>query len=135
MKYLVDTNIWLELLLEQEKARSVRTFLLSTDTTQLSITDFTLYPIGIILLRLKRGQLFQEFISDILDTAMIPTLHLESRELKQLPTAAEEHNLDFDDAYQYVASEKYDLMLVSFDTDFDTTPRKRKTPEELLNTK
>jgi hypothetical protein len=41
-------------------------------------------------------------------------------------------NLDFDDAYQYVAAEKHDLTLVSFDADFDRTDRGRKTPADIL---
>jgi hypothetical protein len=41
------------------------------------------------------------------------------------------HNLDFDDAYQYSAAEKYNLTIVSFDSDFDRTPRGRKTPAEI----
>jgi predicted nucleic acid-binding protein len=45
---------------------------------------------------------------------------------------AERFNLDFDDAYQYTAAEKYDLTLVSFDSDFDHTERGRKTPAEVL---
>ncbi len=40
-------------------------------------------------------------------------------------------NLDFDDAYQYVAAEKYTLTLVSFDADFDRTERGKKTPGEI----
>jgi predicted nucleic acid-binding protein len=45
----------------------------------------------------------------------------------------EELGLDFDDAYQYVAAEKRDLTLVSFDSDFDRTRRGRKTPGEVLD--
>jgi predicted nucleic acid-binding protein len=42
--------------------------------------------------------------------------------------------LDFDDAYQYVAAEKYGLTLVSFDADFDQTKLGRKTPDDVLRT-
>ena len=42
--------------------------------------------------------------------------------------------LDFDDAYQYVAAEKYGLTLVSFDADFDRTKPGRKTTDEVLRT-
>ncbi len=35
--YLVDTNVWLELLLEQEREEEVRQFLQSVDADQLSI--------------------------------------------------------------------------------------------------
>jgi len=40
--------------------------------------------------------------------------------------------LDFDDAYQYTATEKYGLTIVSFDSDFDRTERGRRTPGEML---
>ena len=36
------------------------------------------------------------------------------------------------DAYDYVAAEKHDLVLVSFDSDFDRTELGRKTPGEVL---
>jgi predicted nucleic acid-binding protein len=41
-------------------------------------------------------------------------------------------NLDFDDAYQYVIAEKYNLTIISFDSDFDRTELGRKTPKEVL---
>ena len=40
------------------------------------------------------------------------------------------YGLDFDDAYQYVVAEKYDLVLVSFDSHFDRTERKRVVPAD-----
>jgi predicted nucleic acid-binding protein len=43
----------------------------------------------------------------------------------------EQFNIDFDNAYQYRAAEKYDLTIVSFDSDFDRTTRGRKTPVEI----
>jgi predicted nucleic acid-binding protein len=43
--------------------------------------------------------------------------------------------LDFDDAYQYVAAERFGTVLVSFDSDFDRTKRGRKSPEMLLSAK
>ena len=49
-----------------------------------------------------------------------------------LTAISKKFNLDFDDAYQYVAAEEYNLTLVSFDSDFDRTERGRKTPAEIL---
>jgi predicted nucleic acid-binding protein len=43
--------------------------------------------------------------------------------------------LDFDDAYQYLAAVKYDLTLVSFDSDFDRTERGRRTPADVIGSK
>lgn len=59
--YLVDTNIWLELLLEQEKEEEVRRFFQSVEARLLSISDFSLYSIGIILTKLKKDDVFIDF--------------------------------------------------------------------------
>jgi predicted nucleic acid-binding protein len=45
---------------------------------------------------------------------------------------AQRFKLDFDDAYQCAVAKKYDLLIVSFDTDFDRTDRRRKTPAEII---
>jgi predicted nucleic acid-binding protein len=37
--FLVDTNIWLELLLDQERASEVRRFLEAYEASQLAITE------------------------------------------------------------------------------------------------
>ena len=58
-------------------------------------------------------------------------LSLKPHELKRLGTVSQEFQLDFDDAYQYTIAEKYDYTLVSFDSDFYNTERRRKTPAEV----
>jgi hypothetical protein len=52
--------------------------------------------------------------------------------MRSVADRAQRFNLDFDDAYQYVAAEKYGLTIVSFDSDFDRTERKKETPAEVL---
>lgn len=42
-----------------------------------------------------------------------------------------QYSLDFDDAYQYVAAERFGLQLVSFDRDFEQTPLRRLHPSEV----
>ena len=46
--------------------------------------------------------------------------------------ATRRFSLDFDDAYQYAAAEKYNLTIVSFYSDFDRTDMGRKTPIEIM---
>lgn len=58
---------------------------------------------------------------------------LELTEYGLLVNIAQRFNLDFDDAYQYAVAEKYNLEIVSFDTDFDRTERRRKTPDEIVH--
>ena len=66
--YLVDTNVWLELLLEQEHANEVRNFFLSTDSRELAISDFALFSIGIILSRFEKNKILDEFLFDLYPT-------------------------------------------------------------------
>jgi len=47
---LVDTNIFLEILLKQEKSEACKSFL-SKNKGAINISDFTLHSIGVILFR------------------------------------------------------------------------------------
>lgn len=129
--YLVDTNIFLETLLDQDKAAEVQSFLRSIDLNIIFMTDFSLYSIGIALFRLKKFALFISFLEDIVVNG-IDILSLDPEDLKTLNQSVQQFSLDFDDAYQYAVAEKHDLQLVSFDRDFDRTARKRKEPAEIL---
>ncbi|MBM3334734.1 type II toxin-antitoxin system VapC family toxin [Candidatus Sumerlaeota bacterium] len=131
--YLVDTNVWLELLLEQEKAGEVLAFLQNTDARDLVITDFSLHSIGVILTRLNKESLFEDFLTDTIEDSGVGKVHLDTAELKQVLVIGRQFRIDFDDSYQYVAAEKYGCALVSFDTDFDRTERGRKTPAGVLS--
>ena len=129
--YLVDTNIFLEGLLEQERCPEVRSFLSTVDFDKLFMTDLSLHSIGIILFRLKKFELFVPFINDMVIDG-IAILSLNPNELKSLNQIIQEFNLDFDDAYQYSVAKKYDLQLISFDKDSDRTEVERKEPNEIV---
>ena len=53
-------------------------------------------------------------------------------DIPNLVRVAQQFKLDFDDAYQYVSADKYNLIIVSFDSDFDHTSRGRKLPTEIM---
>ena len=130
--YLVDTNIFLEALLGQDKKNDVQSFLQRIDLRTIFITDFSFHSIGIILYRLKNFALFSSFTEDIIVDG-VGILSLLPEELKTLELTAVKFNLDFDDAYQYTVAEKYEMQLISFDTDFDRTDCKRMEPIEVLH--
>lgn len=130
--YLIDTNIWLELLLQQDKAGEVSSFFQAADASSLAITDFTLYSIGIILTRLNKYDVFDDFVTDTLEDNSVNRVCLDPSGLKRISSIQKQFNLDFDDAYQYVAATENEMTLVSFDTDFDKTPLGRKTPAEII---
>lgn len=64
--YLVDTNIFLEALLKQERWKEVESFLKTADFEKLFITDLSLHSIGIILFRLDKFNRFVSFINDMM---------------------------------------------------------------------
>ena len=129
--YLLDTNIWLELLLEKEKSREVTHFLQNISSDQLYITDFGLHSIAIIMGRLGSMDSLLVFIHDLFEEGATNLVHLIPEDFNKIIHFMNQYKLDFDDAYQYTAATKYKLQLVSFDTDFDHTEGGRKTPSQI----
>jgi hypothetical protein len=54
----------------------------------------------------------------------------DTNDLKQALSMRSKFNLDFDDAYQYIAASKYHYTIISFDSDFDRTQMGRITPAQ-----
>ena len=129
--YLVDTNVWLERLLDQTKANEVGHFLDRVSSERLFITDFAFHSIGVVMVKLERKEGLSSFVQDTLIDGAVSLIHLEPEDTQHLLRIIEQFGFDFDDAYQYSAAEKYNLTIVSFDSDFDRTPRGRKTPAEI----
>lgn len=130
--YLVDTNVWLERLLGQQQSETVGQFLEQVPSDRLFVTGFTIHSIGIILARLRRPEVLLLFVQEVFVDGAVILIHLGLAGLFRPVEAMEQCNLDFDDAYQYVAAEVHNLTLVSLDGDFDRTPAGRKAPHELL---
>jgi len=130
--YLLDTCILLEYLLDQDKADEVEKLLLRASGIPMCVTEFTLYSIGINMLRQKLADRFLEFVGDVLVTGRLRLLRLGPPDMAAIAESARRFGFDFDDAYQYAAAEKHNLTLVSFDTDFDRTDRGRTTPADVL---
>lgn len=132
MTYLVDTNIFLEILLDQKQRQVAQEFLSTGTLNQLSITDFSLHSIGVILFQRNQQDQYEEFLADMVWSAGVRIKSLNRFQLQKIFHPAKQYNLDFDDAYQYVAVKEHHLELVSFDADFDRTDLKRKLPGDLL---
>ena len=96
--YLIDTNIFLEILLKQEKSKDCKSFL-DKNIGKLSISDFSLHSIGVILFRNNNENIFTKFISDILPKLNLLTLPKTG--YKELVNIKKKNKLDFDDSYQY----------------------------------
>ena len=129
--YLLDSNLFLELLLDQHKADEVEELLRSAPREKLHLSEFSLYSVGIILFHRKLYEVFAQFLDELVVKGGIRLLRLSLQDIEGLIAVAQKFDLDFDDVYQYVVAEKYGLEIISFDGDFDRTERGRKTPAQL----
>jgi predicted nucleic acid-binding protein len=134
LTFLLDSSIWLELLLDQEKAADVRQLLEIHESEALALTEFSLYSIAIVLTRLDRHQVLLDFLTDTVVDSGVRVIRLDVAGLQKAVGIQRQFRLDFDDAYQYTAAEQNGMILVSFDSHFDYTARGRKTPSELIAT-
>jgi hypothetical protein len=58
MKLLLDTNIFLEIILDQEKAADAKALLGSAGEHDLFVSDYSLHSIGLLLFRRKQHDIF-----------------------------------------------------------------------------
>ena len=114
--YLFDTNIFLEIMLSQEKSGDCKKALID-HINFVFISDFSLHSIGVILFRHKKEKVFNNFVTDVLPRIDIVSLTRESYE--KLSELKIEYNLDFDDAYQCKVAEERGLTIITMDKDFE----------------
>ncbi|HUW15350.1 MAG TPA: PIN domain-containing protein [Anaerolineae bacterium] len=130
--YLVDTNVWLERLLSQERSDEVGSFLARAPGHELLITDFYLHSIGVILDRLDRIEALRRFVDDLFVRGGVRLVSVSPESMGALIDEMDRSQLDFDDAYQYVAAAEAGALIVSFDHDFDRTSLGRLEPNQAL---
>lgn len=115
MPFLFDTNIFLEILLNQDKKEKAKE-LLNKHLDQFFISDFSLHSIGVILIKQKKFRILEDFLNDIMPYATI--LSLPKDKYPDLNETAEKYNLDFDDSYQTIVAKEFDLRIITMDHDF-----------------
>ena len=116
MSFLVDTNVFLEILLDQPRRAKCEEFL-QQNTGALAIADFSLHSIGVITLRRHQARLFADFLNDSLPN--LELLHLDRIGYPAVARAAQVFNLDFDDAYQFTVAKAHGLAIATQDRHFD----------------
>ena len=115
MPYLLDTNIFLEIFLNQEKKEKAKDFI-GTNFNQLFASDFSIHSVGIILIKQKKFKIFEEFLDEI--TSYITILSLPQEKYSDLNKISKKYNLDFDDSYQTILAKEFDLTIFTMDDDF-----------------
>ena len=115
MIYLLDTNIFLEILLGQQKAAECKRIFIE-HSGNIAISDFSLHSIGVILFKHNKNSLFDAFILDVMSN--IEVVSLSSGSYSKLSETKENYHLDFDDAYQYQIARENGFTIVTMDSDF-----------------
>ncbi len=90
--FLTDTNIYLEILLGQDKKEPCKNFI-KNNSGKLYLSDFSLHSIGVILFRNQKENVFQQFVSDILPEVCIITL--PKNKYTDISTLSKKYQLDF----------------------------------------
>lgn len=98
------------------------------------MTDFSFHSIGVIFDRLGEYEALLSFVQDLFLEGEVRLIALRPEKMVRAVEVMQQFNLDFDDAYQYVAAELWKVVLVSCDSDFQRTEQGRKTPADVLRT-
>lgn len=85
--YLLDTNVFLELLLRRDHAKSVIK-LLQSRTYSFYISDFSFHSIGLHLFNKNKKELFLRFAEDMFRPDGIQLISLAPQNLPYLVTAS-----------------------------------------------
>jgi uncharacterized protein len=115
MAFLFDTNIFLEILLNQEKKELCKR-ILNDNYGKVNLSDFSLHSIGVILLKQNKPKVFDHFLQDILPHSNI--VSLQKNNYSKITEISSKYKLDFDDAYQSVIALEFELSIKTMDMDF-----------------
>lgn len=136
--YLVDTNIFLEVLLLQKRKDECESFLtLLRKGKQIGIiTDFTVHSIIVIMSNFNKLDELKVFLLSLTAYKGLKIYHTSLAEEIKAAELALKENLDMDDAIQYTAALSLNVKaIISFDKHFNNLKIPRKEPLNQLTKK
>lgn len=132
--YLIDTNIFLEVMLSQRRTGECKGFLAMLREGKVTgiVTDFTVHSIMVLMDRFKKLEELNVFLSSLTGYKGIYLYHMSISDEVKAVKMAQEHELDIDDAIQYAAALSMNVdAIISFDRDLDNLEVPRKEPEQI----
>jgi uncharacterized protein len=135
VRYLIDTNIFVEFLLDQQRAEESLRVMEHIEKGELEayVTSFGLHSIAAILDRRKELDLLEKFLERVIQAKGLQVYQTEPIEEKRITALARTVQLDFDDTLHYYVADILGATLMSFDRGFDKTDLKRIEPRALLS--
>lgn len=131
---LIDANVFVEIGLSQQRQQECWNFLRALDEgllpEQAYITDFALHAIELLLYKKNRPFLREILLMIHEDKIKVvrPSAHDDICTLGVL----NDIELDLDDGFQFMATNKLMTYLITFDKHFKKTHLPTKTPSEVL---
>ncbi len=118
--YLIDTNIFLELLLSQQKKEIAGDIFSRLEKGEIEavISGFSLHSIEFILSIKKKNDVLKEFLQALHDFPNISIYHTTLEEDLDIIGIMGQTRLDFDDANQYYIAKKFEAEIITFDNHF-----------------
>jgi predicted nucleic acid-binding protein len=84
MRLLIDTNIFLEVLLAQSRVTDAQDLLSKTEEHEFFMSDYTLHSIGLLFFRRKQHDVFRRFLADMFSIAGIRMISLLPRYMEDV---------------------------------------------------
>lgn len=134
--YLIDTNIFLEILLAQEKKDECITLLkeIENDNISAAVTKFSIHSIEVIMGNYRLTDELRIFLESLSE---LKSLHIYTTNISDEINAIDEMELglDFDDALQVSAARALNAEIISFDKHFNNLEGiKRLNPSDIVYT-
>lgn len=129
---LIDTNIFLETALAQNRALECRALLnaVAEGKIEATVTHFSLHAIAAIL---GKGPKIREFLQAVENSRGLRVHETTVQDEISVAVLSEKMRKDFDDTLQYFAAVKTGAeSIVSFDKDFDFLSIPRTEPNQIL---
>lgn len=129
--FLIDTNIFLELFLGQEKADECEKLLEEVSEGELEavVTKFSIHAIEAIL---NDSDLILLFLRNLQNSIGISIYETSIEDEIAASMLMKKNGLDFDDSLQYYIAKKLGVeFIVSYDRHFDKTDLPRKEPSDI----
>jgi predicted nucleic acid-binding protein len=123
MKYLLDTNIFLEILLKQVNSENCKKFI-SANSNEICISDFALHSIGVILFRNEQYEVFNLFLKNFISGIYVLTLDKDN--YSNISKLSNKYGMDFDDCYQLTVASEFKLTLITLDSDSNKLKKEYK---------
>jgi len=132
---LVDTNIFLEVMLSRSKREECKKLLamLRDGKAKGIVTDFTVHSIMVLMDRFKKLEELKTFLLSLMAHKGLYVYTTPVADEVNAVESAEESKLDVDDAIQYGTALSVNAdAIISFDKHFDNLEVQRKEPAQII---